>query len=60
MRIFSGEVDGKNLKNVYGASVVIKEDFSIKTALIYKESDGVSDAVEAADWDALVKVMKGE
>lgn len=52
MYIFSGEVDGNTLKNVYGATVRINDDYTIQRCIIYKESDAVSDAFDwnSVDW----------
>lgn len=47
MYIFSGEVDGTTLKNVYGASVSLNDDYTADSFLIFKDVDGVSDTF---DW----------
>ena len=49
MYIFSGEVDGTTLKNVYGASISLNDDYTTDGFLIFKDSDGVS---EAFDWSS--------
>jgi hypothetical protein len=52
--LFSGELEGDHIKNMYGTRYFIKDDGSLWRYITWKDADGTS---EACDWDELMSHM---
>jgi hypothetical protein len=52
--LFSGELDGDHIKNMYGTRYFIKDDGSLWRYITWKDADGIS---EACDWNEIISHM---